>query len=811
MAIEIIVTTAGRAALVNAVNTGTNAVTITQLGVTAAVFVPNAAQVALPGEIKRIASVAGVVVADDQIHVTASDVTTDAYTMRGFALYLDDGTLFAIYGQAGEILNKTAESMMLLAADIAFADIDAELIEFGDTNFVLPPATTEILGLVELATTAEAQAGSDATRVLTAMTGKQSVLGWLLSQDGSGSGLDADLLDGLHASAFALAGHTHGTMAAQNANAVNITGGAIDGVTLSNIAGSVGIACAALASTKLQVRIGADRRFSVFANGADNVFGYLTDAGNWADTFMNGSLLRFGIGGTERARFDANGLFGINVAPAARLHVKGTIAETFRLETPTARGGGNLYQSWYDPTGRKGYFGYAGANDNLNLTNELAGDILFSTNSTERMRILSNGNIGLGINAPTTRLDVLNSAAGDVARFSAAGSQALHLYTDANTIGLFNVAGAGAGRDGFRIGADVVAFDINATEIIKFNTSGSLMPIGRYHSFFTTDYGVGTPNASGMQIFTGSADRLRIGHMDAGAFTDRLLISNIGHVGIGLGNLVDAAARLHVKSSGEVTRFETTTVRGAGGLYQSFYDATGRKGYMGWVGDEGLHFINEMNNGILIQTNGFGLTLQSNGNLRPNTDNAQDFGAAGNRWANGHFGVSVKIAGNNAWHAGNDGSGSGLDADLLDGQHGAYYLPAASYTAADVLAKLLGVDGTGSALDADTVDGLHAAALVKYADFTGANQSLGSSGYQKLPGGLIIQWGTYFVGANTSVSATFPIAFPNACLFATTSGGRVDTAAQDNNPFVSGANQYAATIYASTDVSTSGGWIAIGY
>jgi len=27
-----------------------------------------------------------------------------------------------------------------------------------------------------------------------------------------------------------------------------------------------------------------------------------------------------------------------------------------------------------------------------------------------------------------------------------------------------------------------------------------------------------------------------------------------------------------------------------------------------------------------------------------------------------------------AWHAGNDGSGSALDADLLDGQQGSHYL-----------------------------------------------------------------------------------------------------------------------------------------
>lgn len=59
-----------------------------------------------------------------------------------------------------------------------------------------------------------------------------------------------------------------------------------------------------------------------------------------------------------------------------------------------------------------------------------------------------------------------------------------------------------------------------------------------------------------------------------------------------------------------------------------------------------------------------------------------------------------------------DGPGSNIDADLLDGQHGAYYLPAASYTAADVLAKLLTVDGPGSNIDADTVDGIQAANIL---------------------------------------------------------------------------------------------------
>lgn len=33
---------------------------------------------------------------------------------------------------------------------------------------------------------------------------------------------------------------------------------------------------------------------------------------------------------------------------------------------------------------------------------------------------------------------------------------------------------------------------------------------------------------------------------------------------------------------------------------------------------------------------------------------------------------------NKVWHSGNDGAGSGLDADLLDGQHGSFYMPASS-------------------------------------------------------------------------------------------------------------------------------------
>lgn len=50
--------------------------------------------------------------------------------------------------------------------------------------------------------------------------------------------------------------------------------------------------------------------------------------------------------------------------------------------------------------------------------------------------------------------------------------------------------------------------------------------------------------------------------------------------------------------------------------------------------------------------------------------------------------------------------------------------------------------------------------------FTGANQSLSASGYQKLPSGLIIQWGSWTSSgtAGNAIAVSFPIAFPNGAM-----------------------------------------------
>ena len=165
--LQIITTKAGRAALVNAEHNGTAPLKITEIGITAAVFSANEETLTLPGEIKRIKTISGEVVAPDTMHVTIRDESSDTYVVRGIGYWLSNGVLLGVYSQPDPILQKSTQSMMLLAADTVFTTIAATSLTFGDTNFTNPPATSERQGVVELATLDETVAGKDATRAVT--------------------------------------------------------------------------------------------------------------------------------------------------------------------------------------------------------------------------------------------------------------------------------------------------------------------------------------------------------------------------------------------------------------------------------------------------------------------------------------------------------------------------------------------------------------------------------------------------------------------------------------------------------------------
>lgn len=103
----------------------------------------------------------------------------------------------------------------------------------------------------------------------------------------------------------------------------------------------------------------------------------------------------------------------------------------------------------------------------------------------------------------------------------------------------------------------------------------------------------------------------------------------------------------------------------------------------------------------------------------------------------------------------------------------------AQLTGQQLIELLKEVDGTGSGLDADFIRGLPA-------DFTLVNN--GTGGYQKLPSGLIIQWGISEITSGT-VWVPFNIVFPSAVAHVSihdNSGGETLSVWQINNLNVRG-------------------------
>ncbi|MFA8392087.1 phage tail protein [Burkholderia ubonensis] len=164
------ITDAGRAALVAAGNTGTVARRVVEIGIGTAAFPFDKGMTALPNERKRVTTFGGENVAPDTVHVVIQDDSDDQYSLYAFGLYLDNGVLFGVYVQGTPILEKSPSALLLLASDIVFASIDAEQLQFGPATFLNPPATTEQKGVVELATQAEVDAGTDDTRAVTPKT-----------------------------------------------------------------------------------------------------------------------------------------------------------------------------------------------------------------------------------------------------------------------------------------------------------------------------------------------------------------------------------------------------------------------------------------------------------------------------------------------------------------------------------------------------------------------------------------------------------------------------------------------------------------
>jgi hypothetical protein len=169
-------------------------------------------------------------------------------------------------------------------------------------------------------------------------------------------------------------------------------------------------------NTDLRVNTSASGYLQVgqFANG-----GFI----GTSSTDATAGILRFGTGGSEKMRISVAGNLGIGTtSPLARVHSQVntfTTADMVAYKAYNNQAVGVYANFQNSATGTAITDGFLiGINDSEDvvLSNYEATNMLFLTSATERMRIDSSGNVGIGTSSPLSKLDVNGGAANTYVR-----------------------------------------------------------------------------------------------------------------------------------------------------------------------------------------------------------------------------------------------------------------------------------------------------------------------------------------------------------------------------------------------------------
>lgn len=107
--------------------------------------------------------------------------------------------------------------------------------------------------------------------------------------------------------------------------------------------------------------------------------------------------------------------------------------------------------------------------------------------------------------------------------------------------------------------------------------------------------------------------------------------------GFGIGVGASPARKLHVKDTGGLARFETTTPRGGGANFVEFHDPSGVKGWVGYndAGTDNMGVMNSLNADIIFGTGATPkVRVLGAGHLVPNANNTYTCGGSTRRWNN---------------------------------------------------------------------------------------------------------------------------------------------------------------------------------
>ena len=283
---------------------------------------------------------------------------------------------------------------------------------------------------------------------------------------------------------------------------------------------------------------------------------------------------------------------------------------------------------------------------------------LYSTSSTAAALSLNNntvwhaGNDGAGSGLDADTLDGLNSGA--------------WIRADANSNTDTNVK--------TRFGGQYITNQSGSSAVVQINGFSRIGALAMHRSANPTS-GNGAPDAD-HEWLTNIGGVLRWG---SNATTADNKIWHAGNDGSGSGLDADTLdgiqATSFLRSDAADTATGTITISGLGNSLIAQHDVTSGN----WSGRIISKNATSDCAAFLASYNGFPGLYAHNNALNAWHDVFINSHGTGNGQASVYLGTSY-INGNIAWHAGNDGAGSLLDADKLDNQEGSYYLNYSNFT-----------------------------------------------------------------------------------------------------------------------------------